>query len=85
MQSLEMADCVFVSTSPDQPNIFYEVCTRTDVETDMSDLLESVRQLKSMAPRAIVYCRSLNVCADLYVHFHHCAAKTPASLMLSNL
>lgn len=69
MQSLEMADCVFVRTSPDRPNIFYEVCTRSDVETDMSDLLESLRQL-NMAPHVIVYCRSLNVCADLYAHFH---------------
>lgn len=61
MQSLEMADCVFVSTSPDWPNIFYELHTCTDVETDMSDLLESLRQLKIMASG--VQCVCWLICA----------------------
>ena len=33
--SLEMRDCVCVSVSPDRPNIFYEVRTHTDLDTDL--------------------------------------------------
>ena len=58
-------------TSPDRPNIFYEVRPRTDMETDLEPLLQSLRQLANRAPRVIVYCRSLNSCADLYAHFHY--------------
>lgn len=71
MESLEMAECEMLSVSPDRPNIYYEVCARTDVETDMNDIVMSLKQLKNMAPRVIVYCRSLDVCADLYAHFHY--------------
>ena len=66
-----MSVCEFVYTSPDQPNIFYEVRLRTDIETDLEPLLQSLCKLANRAPRVIVYCRSLNSCADLYAHFHY--------------
>lgn len=65
-----MVDCAFISTSPDRPNIFYEVRQRTDIDTDMKELLESLQEHKSLAPRVIVYCRTLDMCANLYAHFH---------------
>lgn len=65
-----MGDCVNVTTSPDRPNIFYSVKNRTDIESDFSDLMLSLRQNQVKTPRVIVYCRSLNMCADLYAHFH---------------
>ena len=71
VNSLEMVGCEFISVSPDRPNIFYEVRVRTDIETDMQMLLDSLKKYKASAPRAIVYCRSLNTCADLYAHFHY--------------
>ncbi len=67
---LETSDCVKVSVSPDRPNIFYGVEIRTDIESDFSDLIVSLRQNQVQTPRVIVYCRSLNMCADLYAHFH---------------
>ena len=67
---MEMTDCEIVTTSPDRPNIYYEVHTCTDVETDLNDVVMSLKELKNMAPRVIVYCRTLDVCADLYAHFH---------------
>ena len=70
IQSLEMADCEVVSTSPDRTNIFYEVCARTDLDTDMEHVVSSLKELKSVAPRVIIYCRTLDMCADLYAHFH---------------
>ncbi len=41
---LEMSDCVNVSVSPDRPNIFYGVEIRTEIESDFSDMIVSLRQ-----------------------------------------
>ena len=71
LDSLEMRGCVEVSASPDRPNIFYEVKRRTDFETDLAHVLTSLTDLTINAPRVIVYCRSLSICADLYEHFHY--------------
>ncbi len=38
--------------------------------TDFSDLIVSLHQNQVQTPRLIVYCQSLNMCADLYAHFH---------------
>lgn len=65
-----MVDYEYVCTSPDRPNIFYEVHPRTDIETDMQPVLSSLKDYQNRAPRVIVYCRTLNMCADLYAHFH---------------
>ena len=70
IESLEMSDCETVTTSPDCPNIYYEIHVRTDMETDLNGVVVSLKQLKNMAPRVIVYCRTLDVCADLYAQFH---------------
>ena len=69
MQSLEMVDGEFVWTSPDRPNIFYQVHQRVDIDTDMLFVLRSLKDLRSSAPRVLVYCRSLDTCANLYAHF----------------
>ena len=69
ISSLDMVGCEFVSTSPDRSNIFYEVLPRTSIEMDLQPVLESLKQYKNQAPCVIVYCHSLNICADLYAHF----------------
>ena len=63
---LEMSGCGKVMTSPDRANIYYEVCSRTDIGNDLQLLIDQVKQLRSKAPQAIVYCRLLNGWADLY-------------------
>ena len=70
MRELEMAKCVQVSRSPDRPNIFYEVYTRTTMDSDLLWLLSSLRENLHKAPRVIVYCQSLDMCSELYAHFH---------------
>ena len=64
-----MYDCVFVSVSPDRPNIFYEVRRRGDIETDLLPVLNTLKESKCCSPRVLVYCRSLDMCARLYTHF----------------
>ena len=62
MHSLEMANCEFVSTSPDRPNIVYEVHRCMDFDTGLNPVICSLKEKKQMAPRVIVYSRSLDVC-----------------------
>ena len=69
-RNLDMSNCDFVCTSPDRPNIRYEVCCRSDIETDMHSLVVSLKECNKKSPRVIIYCRTLNMCADLYAHFH---------------
>ena len=41
IQCLDMDGCHFVFTSPDRPNIYYEVHPRSDIETDMEPFVRS--------------------------------------------
>ena len=68
---LEMSGCVEVTASPNRPNIFYEVKPRTDIDTDFLPLVDALREKTVHTPRVLVYCQSLDTCADLYAHFHY--------------
>lgn len=71
IERLDMEGCSVVSASPDRPNILYRVCKRTTLEEDMAHIVQDVRINNIKASRVItcIYCRSLNVCAELYAHF----------------
>ena len=64
-----MSGCAEVTTSPDRPNIFYEVKPRTDIDTDFLPLITTLQKEAVRAPRVLVYCQSLDTCADLFAHF----------------
>ena len=66
IEKLDMLGCANVSVSPNRPNIFYEVKTRIDLD----HLVRSLKEDNIKAERVIVYCRSLNMCTDLYEYFH---------------
>ena len=68
---LDMKGCEFVYVSPDRPNIYYEVRPRNDIETDTQPLINSLVAHHNKANRVIVYCKSLNMVADLYAHFQY--------------
>jgi len=59
--------CIHLLTDP----TYFEVRLRTGIETDLEPLLQSLCKLANRAPHVIVYCHSLNLCADLYAHFHY--------------
>lgn len=69
-RNLEMTDCEFIHASPDRPNICYVVKPCLDIETDMLPLVDLLKEELVNTPRTIVYCQSLNMCADLYAHLH---------------
>ena len=64
-----MKGCEVISASPDRPNIFYEVHRKTEFENNLRPILNSLKKLRNKAPRVIVYCRTLDICSDLYAHF----------------
>lgn len=69
IDKLEMKGCEVVFVSPNRSNIYYEVRPRTEIEQDMHPILENLRCNKKLADRVVVYCRSYNMCAELYQHF----------------
>ena len=69
IDNLDMKGCQLVSMSPDRPNITYCVRVCTTVEDDFVHIVEDLRSNSLNANRVIVYCRSLNMCSDLYAHF----------------
>ena len=73
---LQLSGCRLFSTSPDRPNIYYEVVSRQDVETDMNSIASQLKETTVEMPRMIIYCRSRNLCADLYQLFLHYLGET---------
>lgn len=71
IDSLEMSGCIEVTASPNRPNIYYDVKPRTDTDADFQFLIDSLREKTILTPRVLVYCQSLDTCADLYAHFHY--------------
>lgn len=71
-----MKGCEFVTASPNRPNIYYEVHPRTTIEEDFAPLVSALQSQRNKADRIIVYCRSLNMCSDLYLHFHDCLGES---------
>lgn len=70
IEKLEMEGCKIVTVSPNKPNIFYSVQKRSgDIEHDLSFIVDDIATHSIKARRVIVYCRSLDMCADLYAHF----------------
>ena len=70
IQKLDRNCCQMVFVSPTHPNMYYEVCPHTDIETDMEHLVTCLKMKGKMANRVIVNCKSLNMCSDLYEYFH---------------
>ena len=70
-----MDGCEFVSYSPDRPNICYKVTRQTIVEEDLQSILSSLKDKRQKTPRAIIYCRTLNSCADLFATFQEYMGK----------
>ena len=68
---LEMSGCVEITASPDHPNIYYEVKPRTTIDADILYIITTLTEKSIRAPQVLVYCHSLDTCADLYAHFHY--------------
>ena len=72
ISKLDMNGCKLVMSSPERPNIYYETRTRTTIEEDFDSIVSALQSQRNKADRLIMYCQSLNMCSDLYTHFHDC-------------
>ena len=48
---------------------------RTDIDTDFSSLVKDLELNSAWANPVIIYCRSLNMCSDIYEYFHYSLGK----------
>ena len=66
---LGMKKAVLVMISPCKPNIMYVIGNFISISETFSPLLERLKVERQSMPRMIVYCRTYNLCSDLYVFF----------------
>ena len=71
IDNLEISGCVEATASLDRPSVYYEMKPRTDIDADFWPLVSTLRERAVHAPRVLIYCQSLDMCAELYAHFHH--------------
>ena len=64
--NFEMSEVVTVKLSPNRSNIMYVERRRTDLETDFSESLSTLKEKQKDTLRVVVYCRTLMICADLF-------------------
>ena len=60
-----------LTLSPNCSNIMYVERRRTDLETDFSESLSTLKEKQKDTLRVVVYCRTLMICADLFSHFSY--------------
>ena len=69
ISTLDMNGCKTISVSPNRPNIRYCVKDHTNIDIDFDPIIEDLKNNSVHANRVIVYCRSLNMCTNLYSYF----------------
>ena len=79
--ALELQIAVKIVKSPDRPNIHLSVKrVAPDFETIFDWLLKIIQTLGVACPRILVYCRTQEARASLYLHFNHTLGKRPGFL-----
>lgn len=68
VKHLKMVHPVIVSVSPNKPNIKYSVLLNVhSLEETFAPLVEEVRQKRKNMDRAIIFCRTYDQCARIYM------------------
>ena len=70
-ESVSMSEVVTVKLSPNRSNIMHVERRRTDLETDLSKSLSTLKEKQKDTLRVVVYCRTLMICADLFSCFSY--------------
>ena len=78
-----MSEVVTVKLSPNRSNIMYVERRRTDLETNFSESLSTLKEKQTDTLRVVVYCRTLMICADLFSRFSYEMGKSQYYIELS--
>ena len=77
-----MSEVVTVKLSPNHSNIMYVERRRTDLETDFSESLSTLKEKQIDTLRVVVYCRTLMICANLFSRFSYEMEKVSTTLLV---
>ena len=77
MSTLEISEL-----SPNHSIIMYVVRRRTDLETDFSESLSTLKEKQKDTLKVIVHCKTLMICADLFSHFSYEMGKISTTLLV---
>ena len=66
-----MSEVVTVKLSPNRSNIMYVERRRTDLETDFSESMSTLKEKQKDTLGVVVYCRTLMVCDDMFSRFSY--------------
>lgn len=72
VKTLGMDNLVVVSESPDKPNIVFSVLEFQSMETTFEPLIEKLRIERTSMGRTLIYCRTQDACAQLYLWMNCC-------------
>ena len=67
MSTLKCQRFVTIKLSPNRSNIMYVERRRTDLETNFSESLSTLKEKQKDTLRVVVYCRTLMICAGFPV------------------
>ena len=81
-ESVSMSEVVTVKLSPNRSNIMCVERRRTDLETDFSESLSTLKEKQKDTLRVVVYCRTLIICADLFSCFSYEMGKVSTTLLV---
>ena len=68
---MSMSEVVTVKLSPNHSNIMYVERRRTDLETDFSESLSTLKEKQKDTLRVVGYCRTLMICVNLFSCFNY--------------
>ena len=66
-----MKDPTMVVLAPCKPNLFYKVLPFVSIECNFTPMLEKLMKERVSFPRTIIYCRTMDDCANLYLFFQN--------------
>ena len=78
-----MSEVVTVKLSPNRSNIMYMERRTTDLETDFSESLSTLKEKQKDTLRVVVYCGTLMICDDLFSHMGKSQYYPPSAPELS--
>ena len=67
--AIGMRNPFVVAVAPCKRNLMYSVSTLVSVEETLQPLVYRLYKERTTMPRTIIYCRSYDVCADIYMFF----------------
>ena len=69
---LGMNDAIIIAESPDKPNMKYSVIRNPGpIEEIFSPLIEEVKMKRHLTDRTIIFCRTYDSCARIYIYMKY--------------